>query len=59
MKHSASLAQQREPHFDKLVTRLSALRGRNPLTGRGYEIVSLNVATSSCPVASGNVFGGQ
>jgi hypothetical protein len=36
-----------------------ALRGRNPVNGRSFEIVSVNIATPSCSVASGNVFGGE
>jgi hypothetical protein len=35
-----------------------ALRGRNPVNGRRFEIVSVDIATPSCSVASGNVFGG-
>jgi hypothetical protein len=34
-----------------------ALRGRNPITGRRYEIVSVDSGTPSCSIASGNVFG--
>jgi hypothetical protein len=36
-----------------------ALRGRNPVNGMRFEIVSVNIATPSCSVASGNVFGAQ
>jgi hypothetical protein len=36
-----------------------ALRGRNPVNGVRFEILSVNIATPSCAVASGNVFGGQ
>jgi hypothetical protein len=36
-----------------------ALRGRNPVNGRRFEIISVDIATPSCSIASGNVFGGE
>jgi hypothetical protein len=35
-----------------------ALRGRNPINGRRFEILSVDNGTPSCSVASGIVFGG-
>jgi hypothetical protein len=37
----------------------SALRSWNPVTRRRFEIVSINIATPSCAVAPGNMFGGE
>jgi hypothetical protein len=34
------------------------LRARNPANGRRFEIVSVDIATPSCSIESGNVFGG-
>ena|SRR5579871_4988638 len=35
------------------------LRGRNPINGRRFEILSVDNGTPSCSITSGNVFGGQ
>ena len=36
-----------------------SLQGRNPVNGRRFEIMSVDIATPSCSVVSGNVFGGE
>lgn len=35
------------------------IRGRSPINGRRFEVVSIQTSEPSCAIISGNVFGGQ
>ncbi len=35
------------------------IRGRSPVSGRRFEVVSIQTSAPSCAITSGNIFGGQ